>query len=742
MKTGLKKRVRCFYLLFIIITLITFAGCSSGGGGNETDQTTGSGALSIEVRGNDWLIASGDETPSQIDGTEFGPTLETGSETHTFTLYNKTAAAISINSVELSGDASFTTDASEITLAPGDESDIKVVFTPIEANQKVNATVTLEITGGNYIFAMQGTTRAIWNNRKASKEDQQKWGRVQFDPETVVRSNAAEQDLKEIAEIAAGVWRDFVLMDTDTFSERVEPDLVRFSEQWGTWTVGLDNIIENIEFEWTSWDRPVAPIISNNLTIEDFELRVDGNGAIATYALDLTFGARWYGEERGRVFQAFSKSNGGWKLAVQHDTWGVTNLEEGTTGHSFDYVYPVIDMDRAKAFYGNFLGEPEISTSLRTTWRLGRPRFHLDTGKLAGFVKRRNGLPNGYAIIYTTDDISAERARLESLGVDIGTEVLTDWGPDPYFVAMDPVGNPFVWMQRVSQHDPAGDAPGLTIENPDNSIPADLFSEIESLFTDWAGADAESIGARMSADGVWWDTYSWVQGRRSDSVEASLKTMFEDGSHNRIFDTTPSGLDIDLVASSPNLRSVGAFTIVTLELDITGRGVHAFNEQASAVLSWQKDGQEWELIHVFIGIADISTDMALAIDYTGYPVDNLSAAKNFYTDTMLFGNPYSDSAWFGWWYEDIIGNHGVFGIFRTNQERDGMPRPGETSGYASFWVESAQEAFDILESLGADFPVIWAINSVSGIDYVPGYTQIYTVDSEGNGMLFSEYPGD
>jgi hypothetical protein len=37
---------------------------------------------------------------------------------------------------------------------------------------------------------------------------------------------------------------------------------------------------------------------------------------------------------------------------------------------------------------------------------------------------------------------------------------------------------------------------------------------------------------------------------------------------------------------------------------------------------------------------------------------------------------------------------------------------------------------------------MWAINSVSGIDYVPGYTQIYTVDSEGNGMLFSEYPGD
>ena len=142
---------------------------------------------------------------------------------------------------------------------------------------------------------------------------------------------------------------------------------------------------------------------------------------------------------------------------------------------------------------------------------------------------------------------------------------------------------------------------------------------------------------------------------------------------------------------------------------------------------------------MFISPGAFPGEMVLSLDYTGYPISrkDLDTAEDFYTNTLSFGTPYTDSGYFGYWSADS-----VFGIYQTGPGRDGMPRPGETSGYASFWIGSAQEAFDKLESLGADFPVIWAINSVSGIDYVPGYTQIYTVDSEGNGMLFSEYPGD
>jgi len=728
-------------ILVSALVMLTGMGCGIGGGVHQSNQDADAGMLSLEVRGNDWLIANGDATPSQIDGTEFGPTAENGSETHTFTMYNKTTESVSINSVELTGDASFSGDGSGFTLEPGDESDIDIVFTAPKANQKLEATVTLEMGDSSYFWSLQGTTRAVWDDSFATEAAGNRWGRIRFNPEAVVRSEAAEKDLKEIAEIAAGVWRDFLLMDTSSFTDRVDPDLLRFSEQWGMWTVGLDNIFDNIRFEWSSLDRPVPPVIASNFTIDDFDLQVDGDGAVATYAIDVLAGSRWPGPESAQVFQAFSKDDAGWALAVEHSTWGVANLEVGTGGHSFDWINPVKDMDRVKGFYEQFLGEPELSNSDRTTWRLGGSKFHLDTFKLDGYVKQTHGLPNGYAVVYTSEDIATERARLANLGVEIGTEVLTNWGPDPYFVSLDPSGNPFVWMQRVGQHAATGAAPGVTIENADN-IPSDLIAEIESLFTDWATADAESIGSRMPSDGVWWDAYGWAQGRGPKAVEASLKAMFEQGSHDRVFDTTPSGLDVDFIGSATDLRAVGPFTIVMLELDITGRGVHAFNEQASAALTWRRDGQEWKLFHAFIGVSDLVTEMALTIDYTGYPVDDVPAANRFYTDTMLFGEPYTDSGWLGWWYEDLIGNHGVFGVFESDPKNDGMPRRGETSGYVSFSIKSAKEAFDKLKSLGATFPSNDAIGSYGEIAYLPGYTQVYALDPEGNGFLFTEYSGE
>jgi len=292
------------------------------------------------------------------------------------------------------------------------------------------------------------------------------------------------------------------------------------------------------------------------------------------------------------------------------------------------------------------------------------------------------------------------------------------------------------YFQHVA--DKCGDASGLTIENP-GDIPGGLFAEIEALLNDWLTTDAKSIAERMPEDGIWCDAYGFAWGRGPDETETALTAMFTDKGNARVFDTTASGLDLDIVATLMNRRNLAPFTIVTLDLDITGRGAHNFHELASAALTYRKNGEEWELIHVFISPGAFPGEMVLSLDYTGYPISrkDLDTAEDFYTNTLSFGTPYTDSGYFGYWSADS-----VFGIYQTGPGRDGMPRPGETSGYASFWIGSAQEAFDKLESLGADFLSMWAINSVSGIDYVPGYTQIYTVDSEGNGMLFSEYPGD
>ncbi len=504
----------------------------------------------------------------------------------------------------------------------------------------------------------------------------------------------------------------------------------------------MENVLEAMQEEFldnerpVAWERPETPVISNTVTIDDFEVWVDGNAALVTCKVNILYGARWHGESILLSFQAFSRDNDGWKLAVQHDTRAIEMLKKGRHGLTFDCVYPVTNLERATKWYGNFFGEPEASTSTRTTWSLGRPRFHLDTTDLSGYVNIRKGLPNGYAVFYTIDDINMERSRFEALGINVGTEVLNDWGPDPYFVAMDPEGNPFVWMQRIGQDDPAGDAPGLTIENP-GSIPADLFSEIETLLNDWLSADAQSIGERIPAESFWCDSYGWAYGRGPDEVETALKEMFETGSNNHVFDSTPNGLAVDVVATSLNLRDLGSFALVTLDLVITGTGVHVFQEEVAAVLSFQKSGPEWDLLHAFFGLSDTEHPIIWTFDSMGYPELYLDEAEDFYRNTMSFGDPYADADYFGYWSED-----NVFGLFWANPRRHGMPRPGETSAYVSFWIGSVQETFDLLDSMGASFPKIGAINSRRRINSLPGYIQIYTLDSEGNGLTFTEYPGN
>jgi hypothetical protein len=102
---------------------------------------------------------------------------------------------------------------------------------------------------------------------------------------------------------------------------------------------------------------------------------------------------------------------------------------------------------------------------------------------------------------------------------------------------------------------------------------------------------------------------------------------------------------------------------------------------------------------------------------------------------MNFGSPYSDARWRGYWSGAT-----VYGIYEASTADDGLPRPGRTNGYASFWIRSAQQTHALLQQKKASFPVIDAITGTAGIDRNSGYLQIYATDSEGNGVVFTEYP--
>jgi hypothetical protein len=56
-------------------------------------------------------------------------------------------------------------------------------------------------------------------------------------------------------------------------------------------------------------------------------------------------------------------------------------------------------------------------------------------------------------------------------------------------------------------------------------------------------------------------------------------------------------------------------------------------------------------------------------------------------------------------------------------------------------INSVPEMHDYLKKQGSTFPRIKAINDKVGIDVQPGYIQIYATDSDGNGIIFTEYPG-
>jgi hypothetical protein len=144
----------------------------------------------------------------------------------------------------------------------------------------------------------------------------------------------------------------------------------------------------------------------------------------------------------------------------------------------------------------------------------------------------------------------------------------------------------------------------------------------------------------------------------------------------------------------------------------------------------------WKISWSLFTTLDDSDDLVLSLDYTGYPVQRLRRAEPFYTDALRLGSPYEDVGYRGWWTRDS-----VFGIYRVGSASPELLRPKRTNGYASFWVESVDEVYEYLQRSGSAFPVMPAINDTEGIDRQPGYIQLVSTDSEGNVVLFTEYPG-
>jgi hypothetical protein len=120
-------------------------------------------APELHLRGKGEPIAAGDNTPSPLDGSDFGSVDVGQSLSQSFTISNTGLSTLTISEISISGPAAdafaLAPMSLPITLALGDASSFQLNFSP-EQGFLLNATVTIQSNDPNqssFSFAVQGT---------------------------------------------------------------------------------------------------------------------------------------------------------------------------------------------------------------------------------------------------------------------------------------------------------------------------------------------------------------------------------------------------------------------------------------------------------------------------------------------------------------------------------------------------------------------------------------------------------
>jgi catechol 2,3-dioxygenase-like lactoylglutathione lyase family enzyme/ketosteroid isomerase-like protein len=543
-------------------------------------------------------------------------------------------------------------------------------------------------------------------------------GGVRLKQKHIPSCRGSTGDCEALAETIVAQHDAWIRQDLNACLSMSTPEVTRLSQQSGVLQCGRDEVKACMPDEWRAFER--AATIDMKMRIRNADLEVEGD--TATYEVEVSGGKRWDFDDHALYFQAFVRSGGGWKLVYQTDSWNLdfdSGEEAAIDSLEFDYVYPVGDLDRAVNFYRPILGEPEFRSHTRAAFNLGGARFFLDAGNLHGYAKIKRGLPSGYAEV-RVKNLPERMARWKAQGVEFLTGAERQ-GADLHALVQDPHGNVFVLIEHTivtaGAEEPAAPAIGAVKDTP-----KEIVSAVEELMTAWLRMDGDRIAKLTGKDLQWFDD-SRCKTRR---IGTGAKSIRWDG-----YDRTSAGLKARMEIEGLRVMPFGRREIASYRMTLTGTGEHPFRERSMVTLIFEGG----RVTHCFIVASPTTQAHVLSLDYVASPVTNLKEAADFYTNVMRFGKPYRDEDWRGYW-----SSASVFGIYVADPRSDGLPRAGWTNGYASFWIKSAQETYDYLKRAGATFPLIGAISNRAGIDREPGYIQIYATDSEGNGVVFTEYP--
>jgi len=549
-------------------------------------------------------------------------------------------------------------------------------------------------------------------------------GQFNFTVDPIVTEDGSATEIAELREVIIAFWQAYLRLDTYDYLEKFTPDALRLSSRAATRQMGQANIQAGLSAEWEAFERPNQRI-AEQMVVTRAEFNVTGDVATAIYWVDITGGVRWNYTDQGLIFQIFTKQGADWKIVHHTETWSLdydVAAQRPGQGKTVDfaYAYPVKDLARAIQFYTPLLGKPESVTSNRASFNVKGGHFLLETSNWQGAARLRNNLPNGYAL-FQVNDVNKEVARLAEAEVDFTVQSAGNRA-DKYAVGFDADENLLILWEKNFKT-------ATDITPTVSGFPKEFGAQwAKRVMQAWLTMDMDTI-TEYTAKGTWFDdTRLKHRGlERGKQIGTALQTVYwlrYDHGEN---------IAAKLEVSHFQQRRLNSRHLVSYDMKLTGMGAHPFRDSAWVTQLFDDKGHA---LHTFIVDNNHSTYPVLELDYTGYPTQDIKAARKFYKNVIKLGEGYHDEGYYGFW-----SNHAVFGLYKADPEQDHLPQPHRANGYMSFWVRSAKDIHAYLKQNGSTFPVIPAINDRKGVDKQPGYTQVVSTDSEGNVLIFTEYSG-
>ena len=558
--------------------------------------------------------------------------------------------------------------------------------------------------------------------------DRSLWGRLIFDRNKVSGNHQKLGDKEQIMDLIEAYHRHWLDGRNEELSKILDEQIVRFRNE--NISYGFTNTFRRIRNE-SRGERPSGYASSMQLEIGDMHIHSEKNFSTALYSVGIRGGARWEYSDLATIFQVFQKIDDAWKIIGHIESFRLDNskinkppdsVPNRRTPFTFDFVYPVKDLQRAIEFYSPLLGPPEIVTTTSASFRVRDSYFELDSEPIDKRIKVINGRANGYGII-NVNSLSLIEDKISDL-LDINAKT-KPCGNAACLIAEDSSGNIVVFREYKPTYSLQNNKPNIQSLNQFGHSP--VFSKTIEAVNAWITNDYSSLIDMNAKKAVWIDdAFGVAQG--SKQIKKALKSRWES------FDMGASGINADLTTKNFQTRNIGDRHLVTLEMSIKMRTNPKRSFNAVLTQVWKSEGLDLKLEHTFIAQKRYIKDTPVgSMDYTAYPVNDLGRAGRFYKN--LFGSePYRDDNWFGFW-----STTSVFGLVGPMSKNSWAPIPHSSNGYADLSIRSADEVYEYLRSAGSAFPIVEAINDTSGIDQQPGYNQILAIDSEGNLINFSEY---